>query len=849
MRKSPLLSLKATCVAVTVLLNSFLPSLAEPNEYTVSDEVLIEKPNRFGMNFSNPNFLPWSPQRSVNIWSNRYAFEPIITRFNSQATGGSEDSLEDFKGKPWGVNPQSGRVINSWGGSYWGTSTDGFWDGATIEIYRPTEDSLDLLRKAKVKQFIGTKGEEKFILDSKGPAVQQGDVYVVTNHRLDIHKGLAPNKGKARKQANGLFDEGKQKQGGRFQIDRKGEGYVQWVIDDTTHCPEGGSTASMKVTVTGEGDEIKGMGHQYLRWEGKERNFNPGKEYYCEIWLRQEGIEDGKVTVQIGDRGTKVCDVTDKWQKFTFDLDNTTPVSKGIPYLVVGSTKPGTFWMDNLGVFEKGLEPFALYPMWQEALNEYRPGIIRDMSGLGLFTLDNWLSRGFERKSVWHPDAGVNEGWDQGNTPLPYYLEMCKACGANPYLMTYILPSDEEIDGFVEYLAAPADVGYGKLRAKHGHPKPWTEEFDKIYVECANETWNGTFNPQAFPSQPELAGKVSNRLFQRIKASKWFKKGDFSCVASAFVHSLYRWKNPDGSWKMDPKAKAWTLRCTEKCPGLDSIATGPTGYIGGWDGSSVVGESDDDLFQANLLYSARLMEPKLEDIDALRAELKKLHGLDEIEMTMYEAGPGYSLPSPDKPWREEEERIGKSLALGVVTLDNFLFVIANNGNLNFFKLNRGNNWSSHNMEMQPHSTWLALLLRNKHCTGSLLKVTPGEQNTIDLPEQQMVGLDNSGKRRKGVMKAMSGIPLTRLYAFKDGNKTNLIFLNRSFKESQELKVTLPFKPKAEAKMISLTHEDPRATNRTEEQLKLVESTLSDMGQTHTFTLAPASAYVVTCETE
>lgn len=76
----------------------------------------------------------------------------------------------------------------------------------------------------------------------------------------------------------------------------------------------------------------------------------------------------------------------------------------------------------------------------------------------------------------------------------PYGLhqlyELCEHLGSEPW---YCLPGTlhrEEVRQFMEYLAAPPDVGLGKVRAELGHPRPWTETLKRIHVEFGNEAWN-----------------------------------------------------------------------------------------------------------------------------------------------------------------------------------------------------------------------------------------------------------------------------------------------------------------------------------------------------------------------
>ena len=52
-----------------------------------------------------------------------------------------------------------------------------------------------------------------------------------------------------------------------------------------------------------------------------------------------------------------------------------------------------------------------------------------------------------------------------------------------------------EMAQFMEYLGAPADVGYGRRRAELGHPQPWTEVFDHIHVESFSSAEGSSQSP------------------------------------------------------------------------------------------------------------------------------------------------------------------------------------------------------------------------------------------------------------------------------------------------------------------------------------------------------------------
>jgi len=827
--------MKKASVAAAVLLAGSNVVFADGSTYTVENTVRLEKPQNFGVNFESPGFTPWTSSRFQNFWNDAYSMEPIHFRHNSRATGGGADYLEDISGQPCAANPSD--KSTSPGSAYWSVMRDGLWDGADITIYRETGDSLRVLRKDKVKRFAGAKdSEQKIYLEGSGEPIQKGDLYVLDMVRMDIPadqvRSNAPN-----------LVKGPLSSGTPEKCYDTAAKAIPWIMDPGTFAPEGGSTASLKVSLPGKtagGQDAWGVGQQYIRFGGRDIKFRPGKEYVCEVWLKQDGLKS-PVLVQVGDRGSKEFSVGDEWKKYTLELDNTKPVAEGVPSLFIGSTSAGTLWIDNLLVSEKGVPPFSVYPDWEKELVDWKPGQLRSMNGRYLMSLDVQLTEGFARKLTWTPTDGLKTG---GGIGLKTQLELCEKSGASPYLMTYILPSDEELDHLMEYLGAPADTGYGKLRAAHGHPKPWTEVFDKIYVECANEMWNSLFVPQAFPGDPELCGKLSNRIFGRLKSSPYNTRKNIMGMAPGWAHALY--KNKDKNTGAYTGGGHWTFRCIRVCTNMDAVATAPSGYIGGWDGMTPVGQSDDELFKGNLFYSAQVFEPKLAEITAMRDEIRKTQGR-EFEMVKYEAGPGYSLPNPQKPFSEEEEKIGKSLALGIATLDNFLFVMANNGNANYFLFTRGNNWSSHSMNMDPHTTWLALALRNKYCKGELLNVSEGDLTRIDIPEVQSIGLNNKGQRNQNILPAVKGCPLTRVYAFRDGDRYSFIALNRSFTEPQQITLELPYEPQSGYTEILLAHENPRVTNRDALNADIKEVQKSGFSRKFTLTLPPASACVLVNE--
>jgi hypothetical protein len=151
-----------------------------------------------------------------------------------------------------------------------------------------------------------------------------------------------------------------------------------------------------------------------------------------------------------------------------------------------------------------------------QTLRELRPGILRMMStnaGLGS-TVDDLLAPPMARRR-----AGFSAWF---NAPedipvgIPEVLELCRAIGAEPWIVAPTVMSREEARKLAEYLAGGAETPGGALRAAAGRPAPWTEAFPAIHVELGNETWNGIFQGEAMVD-PAAYGRRANAVFAAMR--------------------------------------------------------------------------------------------------------------------------------------------------------------------------------------------------------------------------------------------------------------------------------------------------------------------------------------------
>lgn len=793
--------------------------------YKITSDVLLENPANCGVNafHHDETFAPWNSSMDLNMWNAGTSFGPLIFRHNLLLKNTDGSSKEALCSKGSGGDRLSP----------WDMFPDHFWDGADIHIYRINRETktLDTVHHTTVKEWLGSDESGSICYYTEpGGVAKSGDIVVLTltTSRMPELPGLP--------------------RGGKIVRDRRNDGHlfkttgtnVVFELDAADVAPDGQSRASMKLTLPGGGSapglpggptSISGRWHWYLADHPTDPwlKFRTGKEYACELWLKGDGIT--QAAVQVGAFTTAVLNITGEWKQYSFDIPNS-PLppcnpTGGVqpPKLVVGSDQPGTLWVDSMIVYQKDVEPFGLDPEFVATLKAFAPGSIRIGTPLDQKTVDEWLSAGFAKGTLYDWNKGI-----QNNTSssAKNAFELCERTGADPWLILYPLYDEQECLNLMEYIAGPVDTPYGKLRAQHGHPAPWIDSMT-IYLECANEPWNQIFQPLAWPGNGVgVYVAIANTTFENLKKSPYFNADKIKFVAGG-----------QGTSDANSQYGSWNRSIIE-----DTVAdVMPLGfYFGGADGVTVLGDSDEELYQRRLLYSAQINEPQLE---------KNLAGRDargpDKKLAIYEFGPGYPLPDAKKPYSDADEEIGKSLALGLVTLDNVMFCSARGiGPIGYYLYGTGNNWATHTDpdQMIPYPAWLAMQLRNTQCKGDLLKADEHGVKTFDMPQMIVDDLDYRGNVRKETIKARENIAWTRCYPFRDGSRYSFLMFNRSFTEPKEITLDLPYAPSPEAELHMLTAESPRVTNRKEYNVKITESKIGDFKNGYTVTVPPGSICVL-----
>jgi hypothetical protein len=252
------------------------------------------------------------------------------------------------------------------------------------------------------------------------------------------------------------------------------------------------------------------------------------------------GTPQLRITTDGGGAPVETVPLSGTWQNYTVTSTLASITGSTHPTLCFRVTG-GAVLVDDLAVEKLGFQnPTVFTDDLITLLNDLQPGILRQ-SQMGGNTLSNSImppqfAAGF-LASPWD-DCDPYEGPGPRSFGMHEFYELCEYIGCQPW---YSLPGTLhpwEMNQYMEYIGAPANVGMGKLRAALGHPAPWTETLNGINVEFGNEAWNNF--------GPFLAGGFNrmdywSNLIVVAKASPYYRTNVlFHTAGQNFVASMAR---------------------------------------------------------------------------------------------------------------------------------------------------------------------------------------------------------------------------------------------------------------------------------------------------------------------
>ncbi len=540
--------------------------------FTVTDNVINNKARKIGLDYWPGAYAHFLPANLNNLWNRFGAFEPRLqVNWGPVEQGGAHTFVCD---KGWGL-------------SGWNKWLSGFWDGAEVHVFGLKNGQFELKRVGIIEtSILGPDVVDTYTLkDDGGVALEVGDwVYVrQTGYKPSPHQAVTTPKGKAIKK-NGID---------YFARQANMLGNPTWeLVKDP--CPEAGSRAAMKLTMK----EASGGGFYEYHTGGTTAGFSqwPEGDFHWEGWLKRSAT--GQVTIDLGS-GTvsKTFDVGTTWKKYSFNFNpadafrNYTAKTSQYAISVPDACE---LYLDNIMITQVGVKPFATYPDIIEKMKEFKPGMIRQCGMIGTRTMDVLLSKGINQLQEQDTTRGNITSMMGTANNLIDTLGLCKDISSNPWIVTPGMMTLDDCDHLMEYLGASSNTGYGKKRSFYGQDNPWVDVFDTIYIELGNEQWGANFS-HCFNSSPEIYGRLADMYFRRMKASPYYKAGQFVFVCNG--------------WSRSNRRNGWSDRVARSCPNADVIDN--AFYFGGWDGVTLKGEDNSDLFQNRMFYTPHIVEKDL----------------------------------------------------------------------------------------------------------------------------------------------------------------------------------------------------------------------------------------------
>lgn len=498
--------------------------------------------------------------------------------------------------------------------------------------------------------------------------------------------------------------------------------------------------------------------------------------YRVEVWLRQQG--SGNVRFRLNGFHQKapnviepmILDVGNGWKKY---------VAFFTPAIVQGGSKPNAMSLEFSGPATYDIDNFRVFRADTPWLDMTAQDI-ETIRSAGLRALrthapvrTGW--RTHDMAQLTNPGGAINNS--QKSNTLSQMLRNIRKAAVLPWLQIEYHMSPEEWLGFVEFLAAPYDPAVDTPAAKpwaykrfsQGQARPWTEEFDHIYFELSNETWNRLFRPWTFDAMTDAAtGKPQ---------SPGTVYGLFQEHVRAVMRSSPYWADAGLDRKIRFVLGGWGIPnpfsrdAALASPSSDYLTFAD--YNGGWDSGEGPPKPDAKGFFNTLANVSQSTIPSAEREAGNLAEINA-NRKRKLLVGTYEAGPGYALNGLNGARVSEsesllQERVMKSLAAGTATLDAFLARAYRGYALeNFFALDSGLLWKSHARWYhggQAYPSWKAIALFNTQGTGDMLRT-----ETLSVPTATLRGFDRRGTIDKA--------PLVAAYATRHGDRLNVFVLSR-----------------------------------------------------------------------
>ena len=404
---------------------------------------------------------------------------------------------------------------------------------------------------------------------------------------------------------------------------------------------------------------------------------------------------------------------------------------------------------------------------------------------------------------------------------------LCEHLNMEPWFNTPGTINVEEIDLMMEYIGASTDTPGGKLRAKHGHPKPWIETLPRIHIEFGNEIWNfgGGYNgPDHWKD-----------LITRAKKSPYYDPEKIIFHVGGWATNL-----------------GLNLPIIDHCPNADRLTVAP--YICHRYPGNIREACPTPADRARWVIGYGIDQNITSSAMQKQKEAAAANGIElsNYEMNHHLIALGKKTGEFNATKKKEDTKLINeylpSQIAGVAVANNMLALLREHHmrdqsffNLtgNFFGLKLWGGVLRASMkpeECRYRPTWLALAATNHGIFGDLVTTSHSGEN----PTFAAVAIPRSGGKKK---KERAPYECLWSYSFKDGKKRSLIVSNLDVMKALTITIRMPGKVGSKAKMWQSIGKDFMASNELEKpeaEAFLNASEITDFKNGYTLTLPAAT---------
>jgi alpha-N-arabinofuranosidase len=236
------------------------------------------------------------------------------------------------------------------------------------------------------------------------------------------------------------------------------------------------------------------------------------------VWLKTSGFQ-GTMTVALesdmtgGQRyaAAEIKNIAGDWKKYEFTL---TPAhSDPLARLAILVSGRGRVWVDQVSLLPADAVGGVRSDVF-ERVKALRPAFVRWPGGNVAQDYHwMWAVGPRDERPTW-----VNLSWknerESGDFGTDEFIEFCRNIGAEPSITVNVEgrgATAEEAAAWVEYCNGPAASKYGAMRARNGHPQPYSVK----YWEVGNEIWGNWVRAH---SDAETYARNYNRYYAAMRA-------------------------------------------------------------------------------------------------------------------------------------------------------------------------------------------------------------------------------------------------------------------------------------------------------------------------------------------